>query len=154
MCGAKLPLFFQLAAMEGITMTTFTGIHDTAVAGIAAATDVPDQDVVRRILHVLAPYAATLLAAVRSGHPPVTQIREAVAEVLQQERALGVLDGAQAVQLLTAGIDHIVATEGYIPVRAEPAILHAGPDQYAGFVIYYVRRAEKSLFEVIDGGSP
>jgi len=135
-------------------MTTFTGFHDAAVTGIAAATGVADHAGVRRVLHGLAPHAVTLLAAVRSGHAPVTQIREAVAEVLQRERALGAIGNAQAVQLLTYGIDYIVATEGYIPVRAEPAVLHAGPDQYDGMVIHYVRRAETSLFQVIDGGQP
>lgn len=137
-------------------MERFETFGNAAVDDIAGSLDIhaPNGPAARhdvqRVLASLAPHAPALLAAAKSGHAPITHIDSVVSDLLDVERQRCALSARQTLDILTAGIAHILARSGYLPVRAEPCAF--GEMAEPGFRFFFLRRTELSLFDVLDEG--
>lgn len=90
-----------------------------------------------------------LVAAAKSGHPPVLQIEPAVL-ALMDSPALSRECHADVAAAVEGAIEEVLRREGYVPVRAEPHEL--GGRRVQSFKVYFVKRAELALFDLVDRG--
>lgn len=105
----------------------------------------------KRVTSIIREHTQALFIAARAGHPPITQIEPAVVELMGCNE-LGAVDPEKVLKLVAETIEAILLREQYVPVRAEP--FEIGPTRARTHKVYFVRKAEFDLFDIVDRGEP
>lgn len=92
-----------------------------------------------------------ILAAAKSGQPPLIQIESTVLQLLSSAELSGT-PASKALTHVAGGIEESLKVHGYSAVRAEP--IEFGPQRINTFKVYFLRLAELDLFELVDRGEP
>lgn len=131
-------------------MARFTGFDVAALRDIAAEVKLPADNVLKQVLDGLHGLAPSLLAAAKLGFAPVTQAANDITRMIAEVPSAGKLDAGRLLQVIFLGIDRLLKGEGFVAVGEEPHDF--GVAKAPDHKVFYVRRAELTLFDAIDDG--